>query len=78
MITAADIDTLLFDVLGTVVDEAGSMRAELAAELAAALAQATAGDQAEAGSRLRRESTLRRRSRLRCWPPPGPGASPPW
>ena len=31
MITADEIDTLLFDVLGTVVDEAGSMRAELAA-----------------------------------------------
>ena len=28
---AEDIQTLLFDVLGTVVDEAGSMRAELAA-----------------------------------------------
>jgi hypothetical protein len=31
VITADDVDTLLFDVLGTVVDEAGSMRAELAA-----------------------------------------------
>jgi 2-haloacid dehalogenase len=30
VITADDVDTLLFDVLGTVVDEAGSMRAELA------------------------------------------------
>jgi hypothetical protein len=29
MIGAGDVDTLLFDVLGTVVDEAGSMRAEL-------------------------------------------------
>lgn len=44
MITADDVDTLLFDVLGTVVDEAGSMRAELAA----ALDQAGAGSQAEA------------------------------
>jgi phosphoglycolate phosphatase-like HAD superfamily hydrolase len=44
MIGAGDVDTLLFDVLGTVVDEAGSMRAELAA----ALAQAGAGEQAEA------------------------------
>jgi 2-haloacid dehalogenase len=43
VISADDVDTLLFDVLGTVVDEAGSMRAELAA----ALDQAGAG-QAEA------------------------------
>ena len=40
MITADDVETLLFDVLGTVVDEAGSMRAELAATL----------DQAAAGA----------------------------
>jgi 2-haloacid dehalogenase len=33
MITDDDVDTLLFDILGTVVDEAGSMRAELAAAL---------------------------------------------
>jgi len=33
VITADDVDTLLFDVLGTVVDEAGSMRAELATAL---------------------------------------------
>ena len=33
VITADDIETLLFDVLGTVVDEAGSMRAELEAAL---------------------------------------------
>lgn len=33
MITAEDVDVLLFDVLGTVVDEAGSMRAELATAL---------------------------------------------
>lgn len=44
MVTADDVDTLLFDVLGTVVDEAGSMRAELAA----ALDQAGAGRQTEA------------------------------
>lgn len=44
MVTADDVETLLFDVLGTVVDEAGSMRAELAA----ALDQAGAGPQAEA------------------------------
>jgi 2-haloacid dehalogenase len=44
VISADDVDTLLFDVLGTVVDEAGSMRAELAA----ALDQAGAGRQAEA------------------------------
>jgi 2-haloacid dehalogenase len=43
VISADDVDTLLFDVLGTVVDEAGSMRAELAA----ALDEAGAG-QAEA------------------------------
>jgi 2-haloacid dehalogenase len=42
MIDADDVDTLVFDVLGTVVDEAGSMRAELAA----ALDRAGAGDQA--------------------------------
>ena len=44
MFSAVDVDTLLFDVLGTVVDEAGSMRAELSA----ALDQAGAGRQAEA------------------------------
>lgn len=44
MITADDVGTLLFDVLGTVVDEAGSMRAELEA----ALDQVDAGQQAEA------------------------------
>jgi 2-haloacid dehalogenase len=44
MVTADDVDTLLFDVLGTMVDEAGSMRAELAA----ALDQAGAGPQTEA------------------------------
>jgi 2-haloacid dehalogenase len=36
MITAADVDTLLFDVIVTVVDEGGTMRAEVAAELEAA------------------------------------------
>ena len=36
MITAADVDSLLFDVIGTVVDEGGTMRAEVAAELEAA------------------------------------------
>jgi len=36
VITAADVDTLLFDVIGTVVDEGGTMRAEVAAALAAA------------------------------------------
>src|SRR5215467_5619122 len=30
MITAADVGTLLFDVIGTVVDEGGTMRAEVA------------------------------------------------
>ena len=39
MVTEADIDILLFDVLGTVVDETGTVRAELAA----ALDQAGAG-----------------------------------
>jgi 2-haloacid dehalogenase len=43
VVTADDVDTLLFDVLGTVVDEAGSMRAELAA----ALDEAGAEPQAE-------------------------------
>ena len=33
MINSDDLDTLVFDVLGTVVDEAGSMRAELVAAL---------------------------------------------
>jgi 2-haloacid dehalogenase len=33
MITAADVGTLVFDVIGTVVDEAGTMRAEVAAAL---------------------------------------------
>jgi 2-haloacid dehalogenase len=33
MIAAGDVDALLFDVLGTVVDEAGSMHAELATAL---------------------------------------------
>ena len=36
VITAADVDTLLFDVIGTVVDEGGTMRAEVAAALEAA------------------------------------------
>jgi 2-haloacid dehalogenase len=36
VINASDVDTLVFDVLGTVVDEAGTMRAELAAALAPA------------------------------------------
>jgi 2-haloacid dehalogenase len=36
MISAADVDTLLFDVIGTVVDEGGTMRAEIAAALEAA------------------------------------------
>jgi len=36
MITSADLDTVLFDVIGTVVDEGGTMRAEVAAELEAA------------------------------------------
>ncbi|MGH8961589.1 MAG: haloacid dehalogenase type II [Jatrophihabitantaceae bacterium] len=39
MVTADDVDLLLFDVLGTVVDEAGSIRAELTVAL----------DQADAG-----------------------------
>ena len=33
MITAADVDALLFDVIGTVVDEGGTMRAEVATAL---------------------------------------------
>jgi 2-haloacid dehalogenase len=44
VITGDDVDTLLFDILGTVVDEAGSMRAELAA----ALNQADAGQRTQA------------------------------
>jgi 2-haloacid dehalogenase len=56
MITADDIDTLLFDVLGTVVDEAGSMQAEVAA----VLGQADDSAQAEAlaSAWLRRASAL--------------------
>ena len=44
MINADEIDTLLFDILGTVVDEAGSMRAELGA----ALERAGAGERTQA------------------------------
>ncbi len=44
VITADDVETLLSGVLGTVVDEAGPVRAELAA----ALDQADAGRKAEA------------------------------
>jgi 2-haloacid dehalogenase len=44
VINADEIDTLLFDILGTVVDEAGSMRAELGA----ALERAGAGEQTQA------------------------------
>jgi hypothetical protein len=56
MITADDIDTLLFDVLGAVVDEAGSMQAEVAT----ALGQADDSAQAEAlaAAWLRRASAL--------------------
>jgi 2-haloacid dehalogenase len=43
VINADEIDTLLFDTLGTVVDEAGSMRAELGA----ALDQAGAGERTQ-------------------------------
>jgi 2-haloacid dehalogenase len=45
MIAAGDVDVLLFDVLGTVVDEAGSMHAELAAALEPA---GVAGERADA------------------------------
>src|ERR1700753_1910821 len=44
MILDDDVATLLFDILGTVVDEAGSMRAELAA----ALGEVGAGEQVQA------------------------------
>jgi len=44
VITADEVDTLLFDVLGTVVGEVGSMREELRA----ALDQVDAGQQTEA------------------------------
>ncbi len=50
MITADDVDTLLFDVLGTVVDEAGSMRAELAAALAQVGVVGQVGAVGQAGS----------------------------
>jgi hypothetical protein len=43
LIGADDVDTPVFDVLGTVLDEAG----QLHAELAAALDRAGAGQQAE-------------------------------
>jgi len=46
-----DVDTLLFDVLGTVVDEAGSMRAEFAATLDQVGAAEQADDLTEAWSR---------------------------
>jgi 2-haloacid dehalogenase len=45
VITASDVDTLVFDVLGTVVDEAGTMRAELAAALAPAGGPASRADE---------------------------------
>jgi 2-haloacid dehalogenase len=52
VINSDDIDTLVFDVLGTVVDEAGSMRAELAAALDLAGARPQkAGTLAEAWAR---------------------------
>lgn len=59
MITGDDVDVLLFDVLGTVVDEAGSMRAELGAALVAALGEAGA-EQSEAltGAWMRRFGEL--------------------
>jgi 2-haloacid dehalogenase len=44
VINPDEIDTLLFDILGTVVDEAGSMRAELGA----ALDRAGAGERTQA------------------------------
>jgi hypothetical protein len=56
MITADDIDTLLFDALGTVVDEAGSMQAEVATALGQADDSAQA--QALAAAWLRRASAL--------------------
>jgi 2-haloacid dehalogenase len=49
-VTVADeVDTLLFDVLGTMVDEAGSMRAELAAALGQRGAGQTGAGQTGAG-----------------------------
>ncbi len=52
MINSDDLDTLVFDVLGTVVDEAGSMRAELVAALDLAGARPQeAGALAEAWAR---------------------------
>jgi hypothetical protein len=56
MITADDIDTLLFDALGTVVDEAESMQAEVATALGQADDSAQA--QALAAAWLRRASAL--------------------
>lgn len=50
MAPADDFDTLLFDVLGTVVDEAGSMHAELTAALDQVGAAAQADDLAQAWS----------------------------
>jgi len=51
MIDPDEIDTLLFDILGTVVDEAGSMRAELGAALDQAGAGASAQELAAAWER---------------------------
>ncbi|MBR7828311.1 haloacid dehalogenase type II [Actinospica sp. MGRD01-02] len=51
MALANTIDTLLFDVLGTVVDEAGSMRAEVAAALADVGAAGRADEVTSAWSR---------------------------
>jgi hypothetical protein len=44
-----NVDTLLFDVLGTVVDEAGSMQAELTAALDQVGAAGQAADVERAG-----------------------------
>jgi 2-haloacid dehalogenase len=51
MAPADEVDTLLFDVLGTVVDEAGSMRADLAAALDRAGAAERTEELAQAWSR---------------------------
>jgi hypothetical protein len=54
VITADDVETLVFNVLGTVVDEAGSMRAELAAALDQADAAPGRGAVGSLGPALRR------------------------
>jgi hypothetical protein len=72
VITADDVETLVFDVLGTVVDEAGSMRAEALADVlrdGPQLPEATVRQLGLAGHRLRLwPDTQAVGSRSTSWP----------